>query len=232
MTEAINKARRRPALPTYESSLTSSSSSILVSDAPTPNNTYFNPDDCASISRKDPREDACINEEMMYDGGLGLGGDISLRPSLTPSSSTHPGLNSRVPSSFSSHASSYLLPTPTPSSIETSFIPHSTRPVPAPPLSLRSDTTPSLSTPPSSVLAGVKFGDTVSDLEATTSRGSRGTGAKQDDVDEQRLQQLGYDAVLGRDYTFWSSLSISWLNIGCLQVHLALLIGDMRVADS
>ena len=41
------------------------------------------------------------------------------------------------------------------------------------------------------------------------------------DVDTQRLQQLGYDAVLGRDYTFWSSLCISTLNIGCLQVGQA-----------
>lgn len=39
----------------------------------------------------------------------------------------------------------------------------------------------------------------------------------QDDRDALRLQQLGYDAVLGRDYTFWSSLAISWLNIGCIQ---------------
>lgn len=39
----------------------------------------------------------------------------------------------------------------------------------------------------------------------------------QDDRDASRLRQLGYDAVLGRDYTFWSSLAISWLNIGCIQ---------------
>jgi hypothetical protein len=38
------------------------------------------------------------------------------------------------------------------------------------------------------------------------------------DIDAQRLRQLGYDAVLGRDYTFWSSLSISTVCIGCLQV--------------
>lgn len=43
-------------------------------------------------------------------------------------------------------------------------------------------------------------------------------GLKQDDVDALRLQQLGYDPVLGRDYTFWSSLAISTINIGCLQV--------------
>ena len=55
-----------------------------------------------------------------------------------------------------------------------------------------------------------------SDVEASsvTPRDKR----KQEDVDAQRLRQLGYDAVLGRDYTFWSSLSINWLCIGCLQV--------------
>jgi hypothetical protein len=47
----------------------------------------------------------------------------------------------------------------------------------------------------------------------------------QDDRDAQRLQQLGYDAVLGREYNFWSSLAITTLNIGALQVcrHTSLL---------
>jgi hypothetical protein len=43
----------------------------------------------------------------------------------------------------------------------------------------------------------------------------------QDDRDAQRLRQLGYDAVLGREYNFWSSLAITTLNIGALQVSLA-----------
>lgn len=45
-------------------------------------------------------------------------------------------------------------------------------------------------------------------------------GEKEVDRDTLRLRQLGYDPALGRDYTFWSSLSISWLNIGCIQVCL------------
>jgi hypothetical protein len=64
------------------------------------------------------------------------------------------------------------------------------------------------------------------ELEASTSRrssrlqrGMKNGPRKQVDRDTQRLQQLGYDAVLGRDYTFWSSLAISWLNIGCIQVR-------------
>lgn len=40
----------------------------------------------------------------------------------------------------------------------------------------------------------------------------------QTDRDTHRLQQLGYDAVLGRDYNFWSSVSIGWMNIGTIQV--------------
>jgi hypothetical protein len=34
---------------------------------------------------------------------------------------------------------------------------------------------------------------------------------------------LGYDAVLGREYNFWSSLAITTLNIGALQVSTAVI---------
>ena len=162
----------------------------------------------------------------MY-GDLAVGGDVSLIPSLTPFSSTHPGLTSRL----SSHASSYLLPVPTSSSLDALPIPLSSRPVPAAPLPLRSDTTPGLDTAIESTPSSIKFGESNSDLEAFTFRGSRGIGLKQEDIDTQRLQQLGYDAVLGRDYTFWSSLSISWLNIGCLQVPYLLRVDFVEVAD-
>jgi len=224
MVEPTSPGRQRPPLLPGPNSLASTSTaSILISDAPTPNNTYFSPD----ASARDSDDGSSTKEMMIHDDG---GGDVSLRPSLTPTStSTHPGLSSRVPSTFSSHASSYLLPTPSSTSFDTQSIPFSTRPVPAAPLSFRSSnkytsattdlTTPTLeSAPPSIAIDAVKLGDNASDLEASTSRGSRGGGFKQEDVDAQRLQQLGYDAVLGRDYTFWSSLSISWLNIGCLQV--------------
>jgi hypothetical protein len=47
----------------------------------------------------------------------------------------------------------------------------------------------------------------------------------EENVDDKRLQQLGYDAVLGRDYTFWSSLAISWMNIGSIQGSIAAVRG-------
>lgn len=49
---------------------------------------------------------------------------------------------------------------------------------------------------------------------------TKNSRVKQDDKDAHRLQQLGYDAVLGREYTFLSSVCISTLNIGCIQVSL------------
>ena len=136
-------------------------------------------------------------------------------------------------SSFSSHASSsYLLPSPSSSSsVDSCSIPKSTRPIPAPPLSFRPYTTAlstDLTTPttetasfsslPAIVRDVSKASISISDLEASSVGGSTGPRLKQEEVDAQRLRQLGYDSVLGRDYTFWSSLSISWLNIGCLQV--------------
>ncbi|KIR69184.1 amino acid/metabolite permease [Cryptococcus bacillisporus CA1873] len=154
--------------------------------------------------------------DAVYDSPLGSDLHIPLSGD-TPSSSIR-----RI--SVSSHSSSYLLPNPTLSMTKPHDIPYSSRPIPAPPVTIHHDqisNQPSrkisgdaaspvtelsrLSSPP-----GVKFG---MDLRQNESRGS----ASQEDVDAQRLRALGYDAVLGRDYTFWSSLAISWLNIGALQ---------------
>ncbi|KIR53725.1 amino acid/metabolite permease [Cryptococcus gattii Ru294] len=154
--------------------------------------------------------------DAVYDSPLGSDLHIPLSGD-TPSSSIR-----RI--SVSSHSSSYLLPNPTLSMTKPHDIPYSSRPIPAPPVTIHHDqisNQPSrkvsgdvaspvtelshLSSPP-----GVKFG---MDLRQNESRGS----ASQEDVDAQRLRALGYNAVLGRDYTFWSSLAISWLNIGALQ---------------
>lgn len=159
--------------------------------------------------------------DAVYDSPLGSDLHIPLSGD-TPSSSIR-----RI--SVSSHSSSYLLPNPTLSMTKPHDIPYSSRPIPAPPVTIHHDqisNQPSrkvsgdvaspvtelshLSSPP-----GVKFG---MDLRQNESRGS----ASQEDVDAQRLRALGYNAVLGRDYTFWSSLAISWLNIGALQVSTSL----------
>lgn len=98
------------------------------------------------------------------------------------------------------------------------YIPQSNRPVPAPP---RVTHCP-LST------GGAADAAAFAPLEASRTRGSdahskrftsRFRRPKQEyNRDALRLQQLGYDPVLGRDYTFWSSFFISWISIGCLQV--------------
>lgn len=148
-----------------------------------------------------------------------LGSDLHIPlPGDTPSSSVR-----RI--SVSSHSSSYLLPNPTLSMTKSHDIPYSSRPIPAPPVTIHHD---QISNQPARKISGdavspvtglshlpsppaVKFG---MDLRQNESRGS----ASQEDIDVQRLHALGYNAVLGRDYTFWSSLAISWLNIGALQV--------------
>lgn len=159
--------------------------------------------------------------DAVYDSPLGSDLHIPLSGD-TPSSSIR-----RI--SVSSHSSSYLLPNPTLSMTKPHDIPYSSRPIPAPPVTIHHD---QISNQPSRKISGdaaspvtelsrlssspgVKFG---MDLRQNESRGS----ASQEDVDAQRLRALGYDAVLGRDYTFWSSLAISWLNIGALQVSTSL----------
>ncbi|WVR03997.1 hypothetical protein IAU60_000996 [Kwoniella sp. DSM 27419] len=194
--------------------ISTTSSTPFFGTAPTPNNTFSPPDVYAgqSISYGYGPHYSSIGEVVTPDGHMQ---SFSSGPGYTPESITpQPSL------SFSSHASSRLLPTPTTSQLGS--IPHSNRPIPAPPQSLHTQSHLSstggteLVTPTaeSIALSSPPIGKTPLDLSAMESRG----GAKgQDDRDAARLRQLGYDAVLGRDYTFWSSLSISWLNIGALQ---------------
>lgn len=166
--------------------------------------------------------------DAVYDPPLGSDLHIPL-PGDTPTSSVR-----RI--SVSSHSSSYLLPNPTLSMTKSHDIPYSSRPIPAPPITIRHD---QISNQPSRKISGdaispvtelshlpsppaVKFG---MDLRQNESRGS----ASQEDIDAQRLQALGYNAVLGRDYTFWSSLAISWLNIGALQVSTPLTLQHVSI---
>ncbi|WVQ94478.1 hypothetical protein IAU59_001557 [Kwoniella sp. CBS 9459] len=192
--------------------ISTTSSQPFFPSAPTPNNTFSPPD----------AYDGQSTSQIGLETGYTTQSDIPLPYDPVPihtvspaASGLSPQSSLQQPGSFSTHTSSHLL-----SSSQQVSIPHSTRPIPDPPLSLQSDfsshlgdlTTPitettSIGTPPSAHRKPL-------DLASTESRsGLRG----QEDRDAARLRQLGYDAVLGRDYTFWSSLAISWLNIGALQ---------------
>nr|XP_019050170.1 amino acid/metabolite permease [Kwoniella bestiolae CBS 10118]OCF29100.1 amino acid/metabolite permease [Kwoniella bestiolae CBS 10118] len=199
------------------SSIRSDDTSFLpYPDARTPNNTAIQPNENSLISSNN------YDTYSWQDSGNGS------RPDPTPLQyNSQDGYHSNsvdTPNSSilnQSHTSSthFLLPKPQSASTNSESldsIPYSNRPIPGPLLSSSFITTPStasttLTTPPNVKLP--------LDLSAAESRISNppGSGKGQEDRDEARLRQLGYDAVLGRDYTFWSSLSISWLNIGALQ---------------
>lgn len=124
--------------------------------------------------------------------------------------------------SFLSDTGSHYL-TPTYSARQSDYeVPLSSRPVPAPP-QLRA-------TPSENELEPVMSPDTTRTTRSSIApdpagriKGlgflSRRSSKTVVDRDTQRLQQLGYDAVLGRNYTFWSSLALAWLNINSLQVR-------------
>ena len=196
--------------------ISSTSSSILTSDAPTPYNTFSGPDVYATRSRE--------SGEVMYDPRDTVGRP-SFRPSLTAASSRSGHL------SYSSYTSAQLLPTAP--ELPESPIPTSDKPVPPPPLLRRNQESPEglptpaktalFATPPDTYIENpAVLSRSDSDPEAVISTGSAASSGpksrKQVDTDAQRLRQLGYDAVLGRDYTFWSSLAISTSNVGALQV--------------
>lgn len=204
------------------------------SSAPTPFNTFQQQDafdsrsfagtdnDSNSVFRGDASPTSSSHGNLIY--GMNSTPDVHPDDSIGPSYASSQGTNSRQLSMLSSHASSHLLPYSRTTS-SSSPIPTSKRPIPAPPVVI----TPST---PRSGESITQFSETTSipapfvpldgalssrgDVESMSSQ-ALGTGQ---DRDSFRLQQLGYDAVLGRDYTFWSSLSIAWLNIGCLQVGL------------
>jgi hypothetical protein len=129
--------------------------------------------------------------------------------------------------SYISHNEPQYL-TPTYSARQSDYeVPHSSRPVPAPPqirtTSSEHDLVPVMSpdttrTTRSSLTPDPNGGGGTGRLKSLNFLGRRSSKTVVD-RDTLRLQQLGYDAVLGRNYTFWSSLALAWLNINSLQVR-------------
>lgn len=131
------------------------------------------------------------------------GSDPSIRPSLAASASAQH-------SSYSTRSTSHLLPYTPPvreTGLET-IMPHSDKDIPAP-----------LASAPPRQPGDSEWASSLGDKSIHEERGILGNN------DDRRLQQLGYDAVLGRDYTFWSSLAISWMNIGSIQGSIAAVRG-------
>lgn len=222
------------------------SSSHSIGTAPTPFNTYFAPSEYAEDTRSLPGRLAAEDEEddgygVMYTP---LKGDPSVSVQQTLSSpSTATPTASRVDSWYSSgsHANSHLLsPSPVRLRSAESPLPLSKKPIPAPPQTIRSpkpSQTVSLtrssgivSSPAHSPLIKVssdgmnakQVSFAASDESGTSDLPSLpkdpvGEGVRTEDVDAARLQQLGYDAVFGREYNFWSSLCITMCNIGFTQ---------------
>ena len=217
---------QRPGFTTNTMDSTESTISGPYLGAPTPFNTQIATDAFGSTT---------FDEESVQGVWADDQGDIPIdhSPQASASSTTSP-----YP--YSSHGDPLLGSLSSRPSIAS--VPHSTRPVPAPPLSLRfsntnantsSDRTTlaalSPSGPPAPYTQRPGSGSGSGPLDLSDSE--QGTGplferrrrpstlaGTQEEVDAKRLQQLGYDPVLGREYTFWSSLSISTVNIGALQV--------------
>ncbi|WWC87680.1 uncharacterized protein L201_002571 [Kwoniella dendrophila CBS 6074] len=230
----------------YENSVNSSfrsdtsSKPFLFPDARTPNNTAFQPGENSLISHSNNNHDGEGGETYSWQERIPTDSrpdptpiqhytnDLAYQPGYNPELSITPDSSINQRTSYTS--SQFLLPTPI-NSFHTDSIPHSNRPIPGPLSSLSSTLSntnsndPFLNTP-STDNTSITSPSTTSKLppldlssaESRISTNGTGSGIKgQEDRDEARLRQLGYDAVLGRDYTFWSSLSISWLNIGALQ---------------
>lgn len=188
--------------------------------APTPYNTYLSP------SALDPTEElGQTSSTTGYDaypaveGNGPSGGRVSFGASISMPSQTLTQQSSATSQQhLISHTGSGYRFDPT-----TSIIPQSDLPIPAPPSRLSSTDTKS------SLIPGTEFSSESSSASSAKvhQKGKWPWGGRrkkqkeemtQDDRDAARLQQLGYDAVLGREYNFWSSLAITTLNIGALQV--------------
>nr|XP_018264501.1 amino acid/metabolite permease [Kwoniella dejecticola CBS 10117]OBR86659.1 amino acid/metabolite permease [Kwoniella dejecticola CBS 10117] len=211
------------------------SSTPFFPDARTPNNTAFQPGENSLLSQHQHHESNGTGElESTYSWQERIPLDGS-RPAPIPlqhlSNETPLVSVESISPNSSFNSTQFLLPKPL-NSNTSDPIPHSNRPIPGPLSSLSSSTSnttdPFLTTPSTETtsIATTQTPPNVKlplDLSAAESRlsasgsGSGGFPKGQEDRDAARLRQLGYDAVLGRDYTFWSSLSISWLNIGALQ---------------
>lgn len=191
--------------------------------APTPYNTYLSP------SAHDPSENdhgmstsssSAYEAYPQVEGNGPSGGRVSFGASISIPSHTYSG--GTTANSHQGLISPNYTFDPT-----VSVIPTSDLPIPGPPSRLSSaDTKSSLIPGGLGEVSSNSSGSGSSSLGGParwTWRGRRKKAKEemtQDDRDEARLQQLGYDAVLGREYNFWSSLAITTLNIGALQVSL------------
>lgn len=197
--------------------------------APTPYNTYFSVNEPGNDNEylSTPGKSTGSVSFEAYPGGGG-DGDVSFGPSMSSPSRDHDHARSVY---TSSHASAHLI-SPTRSFDPTvSVLPPSNLSIPAPPSRLSSAGTKSSLTPLSDL--GGEGSSSFSDASSKpkwTWKGRKKARVEmtQDDRDAQRLRQLGYDAVLGREYNFWSSLAITTLNIGALQVSTAVAIAPKR----
>jgi hypothetical protein len=186
--------------------------------APTPYNTYFSPSvhDPSSPEQITKSSGSVTFEAYPHQGD----GDVSFGPSISSPSRDHDHDNRRSVYS-ASHASSHLISPARPFDPTISVLPPSNLSTPAAPSRLASADTKSSLIPLSEV--GSSSYTSSSTKPGWTWRGRKKAKIEmtQDDRDAQRLKQLGYDAVLGREYNFWSSLAITTLNIGALQVSSA-----------
>lgn len=182
------------------SSASASSSRHLRSDidtnfihgAPTPYNTMADSQLFAEQSVSGGSYGPIDEDGSLYPGGLSVGRQ------------THNTVSS-YPYTLSSTASH-------------DYIPQSTRPVPAPP---QIADCPPGNPGDGDAAAFIPLGPTQTRASDTHSKRfvARFRRPKQEyNRDALRLQQLGYDPVFGRNYTFWSSFFLSWISIGCLQV--------------
>jgi len=174
-------------------------SSSVAAGAPTPFNTVFDEYAYADVTRPGPEADYI----SYNDDDEEVARDVA-------------GVHEDKPEDMS--VPTLAVTSSRPSVQGDDFIPISTRPVPAPP-QLRTTVSNHLS-PVQSSSVDSKLG--INDGEERKRRFTnrfRRRPITQVDRDTARLQQLGYDAVLGRDYTFWSSFGIAMMNLGFIQVR-------------
>lgn len=197
--------------------------------APTPYNTYLSP------TSLDYTED--LGETSTgYDGypqteGNGpSGGRVSFGPSISIPS--HAQTQTQSTNTLGSQSHSRLIPPGYTFDPTISVIPHSDLPIPGPPSRLSSsDTKSSLVQDLSSISSDASGLPRQKGSWTWRGRKKQKGEMTQDDRDAARLQQLGYDAVLGREYNFWSSLAITTLNIGALQVSTFIYKADYRTFE-
>jgi len=204
--------------------------------APTPYNTYFSPsvndpvDDYDHLSTP-AKSSGSVSFEAYPGGGGDRDGDVSFGPSISSPSRDHDHDHDRSTTYSASHASAHLI-SPTRSFDPTmSVLPPSNLSIPDPPSRLSSAGIKS-SLMPLSDVGSSSFSESSSKPRWTwKGRKKAKLEMTQDDRDAQRLKQLGYDAVLGREYNFWSSLAITTLNIGALQASHAVSLPVLTLAD-